>query len=445
MITININYAYDGFLYAPLFLAHDLGYLPSCSNLKYLKGDSECLDGLCQHSEEGEENWFAICDPFSVDLSTKIPPGDELCVIGCLVDKIPIWLFNQEPSITRVSQEQGLSRYKDKIHKLRCYPNGTTGYLVGRRLMKALELKSSDVEEREFGTEFDGGVPSDTVVATSDILQIVNTNGLDGHNIVFDYVKNSGSDLTPFLFTGILTLKSKVLDENLWSALTLLAGIHKAIALLQEPVLRSEVVVLLRKRFGTHMEAIGVSDKSSQETLIRKATTYAFRTENIYSETLKPEKDGWDNAKRQWETIMSQNYAHAELHSEPIPALLIKKGWRHDYDLRQLMAAGLSSVKSIISTKSIGWRHRLALIFGIFMPIICIGLFVDNIINPTLPWKDNAVWISFSFLTLLVLSISNSSLVWQIFKKGLSGHFVTEMSISVTALGIFLAAISQIK
>ncbi|NTU50596.1 MAG: hypothetical protein HGA87_06975, partial [Desulfobulbaceae bacterium] len=175
MIKININNAFDGFLYAPLFLADKLGYFPACSELKFRNGDSECLDALCEHPDEDIPlNWFAICDPFSIDISKKVPQdGDDLCVIGCLVDKLPVWVYNINPSITRVKSEKDIANYKKDVRKLRCYKEGTTGYLVGRRLKNILELRDDELEQKEFGEEFSGGIPENTLVATSDILRVV--------------------------------------------------------------------------------------------------------------------------------------------------------------------------------------------------------------------------------------------------------------------------------
>lgn len=56
MFTININHAFNGFIYAPVFLAYELGLLPKCAKLVFRNGDSECLDAICVNNNETEKN-----------------------------------------------------------------------------------------------------------------------------------------------------------------------------------------------------------------------------------------------------------------------------------------------------------------------------------------------------------------------------------------------------
>src|SRR5689334_6894860 len=114
MEQIKIYHAFNGFLYAPIFLAEKLGLFPKNTKLIYVQGDDKAIQALCSHSHTGERNWFAICDPFSVDLNMAVEhTDDEICVIGSLINVLPIWVFNPDQSIDVVRHENDLARYNN--------------------------------------------------------------------------------------------------------------------------------------------------------------------------------------------------------------------------------------------------------------------------------------------------------------------------------------------
>lgn len=358
-MVININHAFDGFLYSPLFLAEKLGFFPKCAKLEFRRGDSECLDALCKHKHNGEKNWFAICDPFSVpDISTKVPEQteDNICIVGCLINKLPIWVYNPDTSVVQVGKEEDLSRYKTNIKKLICYKEGTTGHLIGKRLHRQF-FSDSNLETKEFGQEFTTPIENDVAVVTSDILHIVHS-GLNDQKIIFNYPTRSPNELRPFLFTGILTLKNEVLDENLWAVLTVLAGIKHATDLLSRPEVPHECIDVLVTQFQPQLSAMGVTNTEQKEALIKDSIAYAFHSWKLYSETLKPEKGAWDNAKSEWEKSKGQQFADTEERNEPIPSLLIMKNWRHDAELRSHFNKGRINALSALQSDQLDWYHK---------------------------------------------------------------------------------------
>lgn len=437
MITININHAFDGFLYSPLFLAHELGFFPKCAKLVFRNGDSECLDALCQTNSGSEKNWFAICDPFSVDLSKKNPAhtGDQLCVVGCIVDKLPVWLFNPDPSIDTVHDESQLARLHDNVQKLICYKETTTGYLIAKRLQKIFGLRATDLVPRSFGEEFTGTVANDTVVATSDILHVVRT-GLHGNKIIFNYAQQSPAELNPFLFTGILTLKKAVLDDNLWAILTVLAGIKKAVDLLREENVRPEFVTILAKHFEQKLAGMGITSLTEQEELVRASIVYAFSTQDLYSESLKPTKEAWDNARKQWETTMQRRFVDTIDRNEPIPALLIKRGWQRDAELRHHISRGFPDVTTLVEAGFLEQKHIVALVIALFAAVLSSHTAIDAVVNMSAPLSTNIPWITASGISFVFLMGS----VVQLFRTLLKGDmkpFTTLVGIGLGALGIF--------
>lgn len=337
-MTIMIQHAYNGLLYAPLFLAEELGLLPNDSKLNYAGSDEDCLKALCSNcGNTNAQNWFAICDPFSVeDMNRFLPHGDLLCVIGCLVNKLPVWVVNKNQEVYHENNESRLKRYTEKLKAIRCYPKGTTGHLIGKRLQKDI-CPQWEIEPKPFGGEFDGLLNNETLVVTSDIFHIVHHDRHDNNDIVFDYTLDSPDELSPFLFTGILTLRERVLDDNLWAAVTLLTGIKKAIQLLKTSPDRERYIELLLKnprRYKKQLNKMGLVDEKAQKEIIKDSLDFIFGDKRkIYNEDLMPDSIAWDNAQKQWESIEGRKHVGAQITEEPIPSLLIKSGWRKDTKL----------------------------------------------------------------------------------------------------------------
>ncbi len=445
MITININHAFNGFLYAPLFLASELGFFPNCARLVYRDGDSECLDALCQYSPGPEKNWFAICDPFSVDIATKVPARrDDIAVVGCLVDKVPCWVYNADPAIVRVSKESDLGKYSQAIQRLVCYKPATTGYLLGKRLQKTLQLKDVDLQTTDFGKEFDGNPSPNTAILTSDVLRVVGI-GLNSGHIVFNYPQRAPTDLCPFLFTGILTLRDEVVEENLWAVLTLLAGLKHAADLLREKNLRPECISILTKCFSAQLDAMGIDQPSKREGIVKEAIIYAFQTGDLYTESLKPEKTAWDNAQKQWQAVMGRTFAETEERNEPIPALLIKRDWRRDAELRKRINDGFPSVASLITGRFLRWYHILILILCVPFVLLCAAAFASSLVGATRTFAENSPYIIIASGSLLALVVC-SLMLWIDLLKGQTTRLSVYLGVVlVGGIGALVGSLALIK
>jgi len=363
-----IHHAYNGLLYAPLFLADELGLLPNDSNLNYTGSDEDCLKALCSNDNK-VQNWFAICDPSSVeDINRYVPQGDDLCVIGCLVNKLPVWAVNKNSNVYHVRNECELKRYDNILQTICCYPEGTTGHLIGKRLNQDI-FKRSKIEPKPFGEEFYNLKNNKILVLTSDIFHIVRYDRDDHNDIVFDYTLDSPQELSPFLFTGILTLKDKVLDENLWAAVNLLTGIKRAIQLLKRsPDRETYIDILLReprnsREFGkaresyrTQLKKMGVMGEKDQKEIIKNSLDFIFEDKRrIYNEDLMPDSIAWDKAQRQWESIEGRQKVSTQIKEEPIPSLLIQRGWRADIKLHKAIKLCNNAVP--ISSKKVFVVH----------------------------------------------------------------------------------------
>jgi hypothetical protein len=393
---------------------------------------------LCNHNGGSEKNWFAICDPFSVpDLSAKIPEqtGDDICVVGCLVNKLPVWIYNPDTTVLPVTKEADLGRYKANIKKLVCYKEGTTGHLIAKRLHRSC-FQDSNLEAKEFGQEFASSIGNDVAVVTSDILRIVHS-GLSDRKIIFNYPTRSPNGLSPFLFTGILTLKNEVLDANLWVVLSILAGIKHAMDLLRLPTVPQDCVDVLIKRFQPQLLSMNVTDAKEQERIIRTSINCAFHTWQLYSENLKPEKEAWDNAKNEWEQARGQQFADTEERNEPIPSLLIKKSWRRDAELRSHINKGFVDPATMLKSDMIMWYHKYSPAGAILLAFFSLIALLSSCQHATKPFDQNwafiiAASVAFSIQVGATVKLSRDALSLE------TKSFVTCWSI---ALGLGLATL----
>jgi hypothetical protein len=338
MEKIKIYHAFNGFLYAPVFLAARLGFFPQNTELVYTGADSKTIDELCKYSEE-EKHWFAICDPFSVDIRSSYPAGtnDRICIVGSLINVLPFWIFNPDQNIHGTNREADLQKYHNSFTKVVVYPKGTTGYLVGKRVQTILGLNDQLIEQRNFGEEFNGGISNKEVVVTADVLRLVH-EGLDTHNILLDYPTRSPNTLFPYLFTAILTLKNTV-DSSLWTVLGVLGAIQAAINCLSADSVRPEHINTLvdifdTPEYGDTFRKVGLQRQDEKAELIRKSIRFLFK-QQIYSQYPKPANSedwvrAWNNANALWMEYggRSEYSTEVEEQEEPIPSLLVKARWK---------------------------------------------------------------------------------------------------------------------
>ena len=368
MKPITINYAYDGVLYAPLFLAHDLGLLPRNVELKFRNGDLPTIQSLSQNHDAGN-NWFAICDPFAKDISRvqRELGRDQLVIVGGLIERLPIWLYNTHPDIDRIDKETDLREYRHLIHTVRCYEHYNTGYLIGQRILQVLGLPSSALVECAFGEEFPPEDDPNTLVVTSDFLSLVPAMG--DQNIIFTYPQRC-PELDPYLFTAVLTLRS-VIEEHLYAVLSVLASLRTAINYLSRDHLPEEYLDLLTKRFGT---LVTESDNALKQSRIAAAIEMLCRTERIYSESfkIKEAQQAYETARTEWARVVRREFPPASVCSEPIPALLVNRGWPNDPSLIEVF------VKKFMSRPSL-WPSQLPTSSIVVLMLAFLGIILASI------------------------------------------------------------------
>lgn len=370
MKVININYAYSGFLYAPLILAYELGLFPKNMQIKYRNGDIPAIDSLAIKTENAQ-NWFAICDPFAKDISlVQSSIGkDNIYIVGTLINKLPIWIYNSHNDIEPFASEDNLKAHKHKIEEIRVYEKFNTGYLIGERIRKNLDIARSKIKEYKFGQEFTLPLSDDQIILTSDVIRIA--NDLDTKKIVFNY-PNKCPELSTYLFTGILTLKS-VIDEHLYAVLTVLAGLKIATDILLSENIDQEILDILKIKYNTDLNK--VTNDQNEQIIILKKSIQLLKEEKIYTTIIKPDEAeiGYNTAKKEWENLLNKPFPSVEKCRDPLPSLLLKKNWEEDETVIKIFADKLKdkNVHPPVKENAIYYISLvgvlIALIYGLFL------------------------------------------------------------------------------
>lgn len=334
MEKVKIFYAYNGFIYAPIFVAEKLKLLPELFEPTFcIGGDYKAIEGLFSQNTVEKEIYFSICDPFAGSFVEHASEqyNDNMLVIGSLISKLPIWVFNTHPDIKNIKKESDLLKHTSKIKKIISYKKGTTGYIIAKRLS---ELLSKSIETVEYNEEFKHNTYENLIV-TADALAM-NDIGINHKNVVFNYPQKGGNDINPFMFTGIHTLKSNV-DNYLWMNMSLLGGLQIAIRHLSQTIIDPTIIDILRDKFSEHPSIKlkieqGKIDECNK--LIQKTCTYLFQGQEIYNGFPYANKNEWEkawyNAKNVWEKGSKKEFSEAEMIEKPLPALLIKKNWEQE-------------------------------------------------------------------------------------------------------------------
>ena len=450
---IKIFYAYNGFLYSPLFIADKIGLLPKNIELINTKSDFIAIESLYNQDSVQNEIFFSICDPFAgvFDEHTSEQYDDQIYIIGSLINRLPFWLYNTNPEIRDIKQESDLIKFDKDIKNIISYKEGTTGFVIAKRLQKIIK---KPIEVVEFGNEFNFDT-NENLILTADALSMVD-NGLNHKNIVFNYPMKSVPELNPFLFTGIHTLKTNI-DRYLWVVLNTLGALQVAIKHLSESNLESTIISNLVDAYSNHdsiKSKIQNNEIEKCNKLLKDTCLFLFRGQKIYDSFPYPtEKNdwvrSWNNAKAQWKDVFDHEFPEAESVEEPIPALLIKQNWQKKlYETYKRFIEKEPSTESELSHYKINRvpKHKFYLTMGaILFTLLSIGYgFIHGFniysANPIITSQLSKFWlhvISTVFLIVVNIWVYNEAFN----KPDISGKNRFEFSIGVYGMIVALAMI----
>lgn len=412
MDKIIIYHAYRGFLYAPLLLAKELGFLPECVQLEPAENDEDAIDKV----REGE-GWFAICDPFAIDAYTLTSAvrGEKLRIIATIIQQPVFWAYTDNPNIKVCNTEADLVEYftdsagsKSRLNSIACYQEKTTGHVFGLHLSRLVKKRTGyspslvEIDLAEEHTSRNEKLNGSTLLLTSDILFLAHSNieeGKDSPKIIYSYTHSTEKSLHPYLFTALVTLQRKVIQNNVAIATAILHGINKA-----EEIIRSSedcTINKLAELFKDELMGMGASDGEKQKKIIREALNIVYKEEDIeiYPKYLVPDLNAAVNARNKWNDN-SQDHGHVEKIIDYGPSLLINKDWNKQQKLQAYLFQRLKSwavLRNIITEKEIEKKYRYVLSLQVAFAFICfpIVLFTTHHVweNDTIFDKANLSWI----------------------------------------------------
>lgn len=369
---IVISYAYKGFTYLPLFLAHDLGYFPQGVALSYADGDEDALRAVLHlPNKKNVTSDFAICDPLIIaNLPALIGERERgephtPVVVGSLIRRTPIWLFNTDQKIRPVAREEDL---RGLVKKVRCYQSPNTGYIVGRRLVEKLAVPhdQTHLTEVAFDHEFATALEENEVVVTSDILKMGEV-GYNNNNIVFSYASKQ-TDIREIFFTGIIT-RENLFSSDLPLVLAVLAGLKKAIQRITTDEIDLATALAfdsLRKKMKEHnFSPFVTTDESVQKAIVKAAIEGIIRQESLYSPNLEVRKEDWDKSIEMRRKVFPDWQAPPyEVFTQDIPVILIQSDWRSRIVKKEPSSVSVTAMPKLPILEG---HHRWTPTIGLFV------------------------------------------------------------------------------
>ena len=457
MNEIIIYHAYKGFLYAPLFLANELGFLPECVRLEPAKNDLDAINKVRAGQEE--EGWFAICDPFAVDAYTLTSAvrGERLRIIATIIQQPVFWAYTENAYLNVCSEEKDLVEYfsgkEPRLSQIACYQKKTTGHVFGLQLSKLVKKRtgsSPSLVEIDLDNEHSSrskALNDSTLLLTSDILFLAHSNieeEKDSPKIIYSYTHSTEKSLHPYLFTALVTLQRKVIQNNVAIATAILHGISKA----EEIMRRCEDCTInkLTRLFGKALKEMELSKDEDQEKIIREALNILYKEKGdieIYPKYLVPDLNAAVNARNKWNNN-SQNHGHVEKIIDYGPSLLINKDWNKQPKLQTYLFQQFKSwpvLRNIIAEEEIGIKYRCVMFAQVILTIIFFPIVLFTIHHVfedgTIFEKANLSWI----LTLIASYILFAVICVLSMRRLFKGEFEYFFDIAGWALAVLITGI----
>ena len=376
-MNIHIHYAYDGFLYAPLFLAKRLKLLPESFVLTKADNDEDAISKFRQLSTDNEKHWFAICDPFAVNLHKirDLNTGAHPRIVGTIIDKPALWAYHPSAIVQPATFESDLKQYKNQaIKSLVCYESGSTGFVFGKRLQQAIDLPNNKLVELSLANEYaDRGnliMDNTTLLLTADALFLAKEALIPNkQDIVLHYprlaaIGNKGHqphpDLTPFLFTAVITWDTVVIEKNLWAVVTLLNAIKYSINILSNGQMPNEIADHLLVQYTTHLDNLEVTNQNERRQIIETAANFTFQDQNqrICPLDPRPSIESAEKALKQWRLYGDGHGDDLKHLIDEGPSLLIHDEWQYQVDIHHYLARRDPKLFQAFASKCIPKRFK---------------------------------------------------------------------------------------
>jgi len=141
--------------------------------------------------------------------------------------------------------------------------------------------------------------------------------------IIFRYPEKGPAETQHFLFTALLTLRKRVVEENREILIHVLNAIHTGIYLVSQKHVADEHVKMLIKRFDEDLKSpsLNLPTMEAKEALVRETLDYMHNLK-IYRKTLIPDEAAFQNARQLWRVLRPQISSDAPQPIDKIPSLL---------------------------------------------------------------------------------------------------------------------------
>lgn len=265
---LTVSLAYSGLIYLPVYVAQELGLFGDLDvELVLSNGDDNAVAQLMHSKNQTPDNGkirysdIAICDPFSIahkisdKKSDPYKDPEEAIIIGCMIDKPPVWIYRSYCFDKKNDKGEPLKKADDtddkftfgeirdrlpnpdgdiktlddidfkKIKNIHCYPSPNTGFLFGIDLIsRGLQKDRTpiNITKLDFDPLHCLEGENNELILTSNIVKIAYDYFLyqkDSANytrkVIYTYSTGEADDkLRDFFFTGILANKKSASDKK---------------------------------------------------------------------------------------------------------------------------------------------------------------------------------------------------------------------------------------
>jgi hypothetical protein len=300
---IRIAVAYKGLTYMPLFLANCDPAFSAQFELVFTDdkgapiGDGGAIDLLLKKDNGCD---IAICDPFAKNIieitKDRYNSADFVKLIGCLIDKSPMWIYRVDPAIAPKGIK-AVEQLKDSIIvRIKGYEHPNTGWIFCSDLQDRINpkprTKEIPIEPVNFDPDHEDKIENGEILVTSNILKIAladykNGNGIKSSIYSYGTSKDLREKLKDLFFTGIIVRKDKYNADDsdyVWFCNKLIYWIDR--------LYREDVNVLVAEHFEFFKKHVqkykgieGLNDE--QEKVIFRNILWQIQNERIYPVDLR--------------------------------------------------------------------------------------------------------------------------------------------------------------
>jgi len=227
----------------------------------------------------------------------------------------------------------------------------------------------------------------------------------------------------PFLFTGLLTLRRTVVDDNFGVLFDVTRAIMKSINALQRETVADKYIKFLTEKFGREIAPKAATLGVSPADFVRIAL-HRIQTLHLFPTNITPNESAFQKAGESWREIRGGSAIEGKTYIEKSPSIFLSPGWLERPELQDTVIDHMDESALVTHNKIQGLikrhqqnRHELQnshpnyfffLACSAYLPYVLFGVcnFVDKV-HPSL----NGVWVNTFQYSVALLSLMAMLLV----------------------------------